>query len=127
MLFQQFSGINAIVMYSTGRRPLLMLSAGFMCVCTFGVGFYFFKKESDPDFAKAVAWLPVLCCCLYVIMFSFGFVPSAFNAELFSDDIIRISWFFDIWNHQLVSSFSCYQYVSRYKRSYWHWPCLLDI
>ena len=130
MLFQQLSGINAIVMYSTsifkdaetgfsdatctvlvgammvvatfislffidrlGRRPLLMLSAGFMSVSTFGVGFYFFKKDNDPDFAKGVAWLPVLCCCLYVIMFSFGFgaIPWLLMAELFSDDIKGIA------------------------------------
>lgn len=130
MLFQQLSGINAIIMYSTGifkdadtgfsdatctvlvgvmmviatfvslffidrvgRRPLLILSAGFMCVCTFGVGFYFFEKDSNPDFAKTFTWLPVLCCCLYVIMFSFGFgaIPWLLMAELFSDDIKGIA------------------------------------
>lgn len=130
MLFQQLSGINAIVMYSTGifkdaetgftdttctilvgtmmvvatfislffidragRRPLLMLSASFMSFCTFGVGFYFFKKASDEEFAKSIAWLPVLCCCLYVIMFSCGFgaIPWLLMAELFSEDIKGIA------------------------------------
>uniref|UniRef100_A0A1A9VZI8 Major facilitator superfamily (MFS) profile domain-containing protein n=1 Tax=Glossina brevipalpis TaxID=37001 RepID=A0A1A9VZI8_9MUSC len=72
-----------------GRRILLMLSSFVMSLSTLGLGIYFYIKDRDTDIAQRISWFPVLCCCLFILMFSLGMgaVPWLIMAETFAEDI----------------------------------------
>lgn len=54
-----------------GRKVLLSLSNGFMCLGLIGIGTFFVLKDGGSDVDR-LGWLPVLSLCIFVIAFSAG-------------------------------------------------------
>ncbi|KAJ8681662.1 hypothetical protein QAD02_017454 [Eretmocerus hayati] len=129
MLFQQLSGVNAIIFYSTqifqkadpttqpdfanavlgviqvgavflstlivdrlGRRILLLLSMFMMCISLVVLGYYFHLSSNGTDVSN-ISWLPILCTCSFIFIFSIGFgpIPWMMMGELFSQNIKGIA------------------------------------
>ncbi|KAI9583962.1 hypothetical protein GQX74_010297 [Glossina fuscipes] len=73
----------------SGRRTLLMISSFVMSLSTMGLGVYFFIMDRDSETALSICWFPVLCCCLFIMMYSLGMgaIPWLIMAETFAEDI----------------------------------------
>jgi len=113
MLFQQLSGINAVLFFlnnifedsgsdmnpklqsiivgivqvvatlgcsalidRAGRKILLILSGGFMCISLVMMGVFFYLKDDVDDFDyKSIGWLPLVSMILFITAFSVGYGP----------------------------------------------------
>ncbi len=93
-----------------GRKLLLIVSAGLMCVSIVALGAFFYLDENkscvyggnstwttteepcdssgdvDPDTVDSLGWLPLTSLIIYVLAFSIGFgpLPWMMNGEFFS-------------------------------------------
>lgn len=85
--------ISTMVVDKVGRRILLLLSGFVMMLCTITLGAYFFLQDSDKNSVTDINWLPILCLCVFIAMFSIGYgpVPWLMMGELFSTDIKGIA------------------------------------
>lgn len=63
---------------------LLLISSGFMCLCTLLLGVFFYLKDNGED-VSAITWLPLVSLCVFMITFSIGFgpIPWMILGELF--------------------------------------------
>jgi sugar porter (SP) family MFS transporter len=70
-----------------GRKTLLSLSNGFMCISLIGIGTFFVLKDSDFD-VSWLGWLPLASLCVFVVAFSGGIGPVSYIllGELFLQD-----------------------------------------
>lgn len=57
-----------------GRRVMLITSGSTMSICMFLLGFYFFTKDRNFEFAKDLGWLPVTALGLFYFIFNFDFL-----------------------------------------------------
>ncbi|KAL7288117.1 facilitated trehalose transporter Tret1 [Trichogramma pretiosum] len=85
--------ISTLIVDRAGRRILLLSSIVSMFVTTLIIGIYFFLKHQNAEQVKSIGWLPLLCICLFIFMFSIGFgpIPWMMMSELFSSTIKGIA------------------------------------
>ncbi|KAK6640626.1 hypothetical protein RUM44_012322 [Polyplax serrata] len=92
--FMQFGGnfLSMLLIDRLGRRILLLLSGTVMGTCTLLLGFYFHWLSNNENVDK-VKWLPLLCLCLFMIMFSIGWGPVAWMmlGEIFDTEIKSVA------------------------------------
>nr|UFI08027.1 sugar transporter 1 [Laodelphax striatellus] len=94
-----------------GRRPLLLISASIMAICTAVLGTFFLLLEKTPDFAKSIGSVPIVSLSLFVIVFSLGFgpIPWMFMSEIFPPQIkgqaCSIACFFNWFSVFMVTKF----------------------
>ncbi|XP_031840063.1 facilitated trehalose transporter Tret1-2 homolog [Nomia melanderi] len=81
--------ISSLVVDRVGRRALLLSSIIFLCLTTCALGFYYHYYSGIQVDAIPVAWLPLVCVCLFSIMFSLGFgpVPWLMLGEIFAPNV----------------------------------------
>ncbi|XP_043278857.1 facilitated trehalose transporter Tret1 isoform X2 [Venturia canescens] len=80
--------VSTIIVDKLGRRLLLLISSVSMCITTLILGVYFYCDEFGPSMEN-VRWLPLLCICGFIILFSIGFgpIPWMMMGEIFSSQI----------------------------------------
>ncbi|XP_039295820.1 facilitated trehalose transporter Tret1-2 homolog [Nilaparvata lugens] len=94
-----------------GRRPLLLISASIMAICTAILGVYFLLLEKTPDFAKTIGSVPIVSLSIFIIVFSLGFgpIPWMFMSEIFPPQIkgpaCSIACFFNWFSVFMVTKF----------------------
>ena len=82
------TGLATIFIDKVGRRVLLIVSALFMMISLYGLGFYFWYLQYDTEFATKISFLPLGSLCTYIIAFSIGIgpVPWLIMSELYSPE-----------------------------------------
>ncbi|XP_018012769.1 facilitated trehalose transporter Tret1 isoform X2 [Hyalella azteca] len=89
--------LGAVLMDRAGRKLLLILSAGAMCISLVGMGAYFFVSEQDLENhttnADSLGWLPLLSMIIFITFFSIGFgpIPWLMMGELFSAEVRELA------------------------------------
>ncbi|XP_075232586.1 trehalose transporter 1-like protein [Lycorma delicatula] len=81
--------VSSLVIDRAGRRPLLLISALIMAICSAVLGIYFYIKNISPETAKTIGLIPITSLSLFVIAFSLGFgpIPWMFMSEIFPPQI----------------------------------------
>ncbi|KZC13066.1 Facilitated trehalose transporter Tret1 [Dufourea novaeangliae] len=76
---------SAVLIDQLGRKFLMIMSSGAMCLCLISLGIFFILKTSDPETADSIQWLPLTSTCLYILAFCLGAgpVPWAYMGEIF--------------------------------------------
>lgn len=79
--------ISIVFVDRFGRKILLCLSNGFMCLSLIGIASYFTLKDAGES-VESLSWLPLLSLCIFVIAFSAGMGPVSYIllGELFLQD-----------------------------------------
>lgn len=73
------TAVAAYVVDRFGRKLLLIISLGTMCVCQVILGIYFMIDASNHELAKTLGFAPLLSICLYLVGFSLGAGPLPFT------------------------------------------------
>lgn len=94
--------LSTLIVDALGRRILLLVSEIAMFVTTLVIGIYFYLKETGHDVSN-IGWLPLVCVCGFIFLFSLGFgpIPWMMMGEIFSPTIKGKKHFFFFF-------FSCY-------------------
>lgn len=73
-----------------GRRPLLLLSAIGMAICSFILGLYFYLQNKTTVDVTNISWLPILAVCCFLVLFSIGYgpIPWMFIGEVLPRQIV---------------------------------------
>lgn len=84
--------LSTLVVDKLGRRVLLILSDAIMFLTTLVLGVYFYLQHIEADVSN-ITWLPLLCICGFIFIFSIGFgpIPWMMMGELFSSTIKGIA------------------------------------
>ncbi|EEB15084.1 sugar transporter, putative [Pediculus humanus corporis] len=88
---QIFGAVAAtLTMERVGRKLLLMISSIGMAISLGLIAIFFYLKtiDYDPEFMKAIGWLPVTSMATYVIVYGLGFgpVPFVLVGEIFKTE-----------------------------------------
>ncbi|XP_049958120.1 facilitated trehalose transporter Tret1-like [Schistocerca serialis cubense] len=85
--------LSTVLVECAGRRIWMMLSMSGMGICLLLMGVYFNLKNSDPETADHIGWLPLLSMCLYLLFFSLGAgpLPWVVIGEIFPGEIKGIA------------------------------------
>ncbi|XP_011497305.1 PREDICTED: facilitated trehalose transporter Tret1-2 homolog isoform X2 [Ceratosolen solmsi marchali] len=85
--------LSTLVVDKLGRRILLFVSIVVMLVTTFFLGTYFYLQRQTSVDVTHIGWLPLLCVCVFIFLFSVGFgpIPWLMIGELFSSTTKGIS------------------------------------
>ncbi|XP_043600180.1 facilitated trehalose transporter Tret1-like [Bombus pyrosoma] len=77
--------ISASLIDQLGRKVLMMISCGVMCLCLMALGIFFVLRTNNPDQADRLFWLPLVSACLYILAFCLGAgpIPWAYMGEIF--------------------------------------------
>ena len=90
--------LTTVVIEKAGRKVLLIISDGLVCVSMIGVGVFFYLKENCSDctptddvavFAEkttidSLGWLPLVSLMVFILAFSVGLgpIPWVLNVEM---------------------------------------------
>ncbi|KYN05438.1 Facilitated trehalose transporter Tret1-2 like protein [Cyphomyrmex costatus] len=68
-----------------GRKVLMVISFGTMCVCLAALAGFFILVKYQPQLADQMHWLPLTSVCVYILAFCFGAgpIPWAYMGEIF--------------------------------------------
>lgn len=55
-----------------GRKILMAVSMGTMCVCLAALAGFFMLKNYNPEQAERMHWLPLTSVCVYIIAYALG-------------------------------------------------------
>lgn len=77
--------VGGLVIDKLGKRPIMLTSAFGCAVTTFGLGIYFWFKESGSSIIGYLYWLPILSVVLHTISHNigFGYCGMSYVSELF--------------------------------------------
>lgn len=80
--------LSTLIVDRLGRRILLLASNVAMFITTFVLGIYFYLKHNGTDVTN-IGWLPLLCICTFVFLFSLGFgpIPWMMMGEIYSPTV----------------------------------------
>ncbi|CAG7696688.1 unnamed protein product, partial [Allacma fusca] len=67
--------VSSLLMDKAGRKVLLLFSDLVMSLFLVGLGFFFYLKEFNPEFAAQIGWLPLASLIAFIIAMSVGFGP----------------------------------------------------
>ncbi|XP_033327105.2 facilitated trehalose transporter Tret1 [Megalopta genalis] len=95
------SFLSTSLMERLGRRPLLLISSGGMCLCHYTLGLFCYAQMLRYD-VNAVNWIPIVALSVYVIVYNLGFGPGPYvvSAEILSRDVyapIMTLGLFTVW------------------------------
>uniref|UniRef100_A0A2M3ZFG5 Facilitated trehalose transporter Tret1 n=1 Tax=Anopheles braziliensis TaxID=58242 RepID=A0A2M3ZFG5_9DIPT len=87
------SGCTPLIVDRLGRKPILLTSAGGMCVSSITMGLYFYLKHIDSPAVPNVGWLPILSLIVFVSVYCIGFgpLPWAVLGEMFPANVKSIA------------------------------------
>lgn len=76
---------SAILIDKLGRKLLMAVSEGVMCLCLVGLAVFFLVKTDRPEAADRISWLPLTSACVYILAFCLGTgpIPWAYMGEIF--------------------------------------------
>lgn len=85
--------LSTLIVDKLGRRILLLASNVAMFITTFILGVYFYLQHKTSVDVTNIGWLPLLCICIFVFLFSLGFgpIPWMMMGEIFSSTIKGIA------------------------------------
>ncbi|XP_078037488.1 facilitated trehalose transporter Tret1 [Augochlora pura] len=80
--------LSTSLMERLGRRPLLLISSGGMCICHYILGLFCYAQMLQYD-VNSVNWIPIVALSVYVIAYNLGFGPGPYvvSAEVLSRDV----------------------------------------
>ncbi|CAD1479639.1 unnamed protein product [Heterotrigona itama] len=64
--------IAASLIDQLGRKVLMMISFGVMCICLIALSIFFVLRDKHPDVADCLFWLPLISASLYILAFCLG-------------------------------------------------------
>jgi len=81
--------VSSLLIEKAGRKILLVFSSSVMTVCLAMLGAFNTLQKHNPEEAKALDWLPLLCIVLFIVSFSVGYgpIPWMMMGELFMPDV----------------------------------------
>lgn len=81
--------VSTLVVDKLGRRILLLSSGVVMAICTILMGVYFHLQTNNALIVDNIRWLPIVCLCVFIVMFSMGYgpVPWLMMGEVFAPDV----------------------------------------
>ncbi|XP_076164889.1 hdc homolog, cell cycle regulator isoform X2 [Ptiloglossa arizonensis] len=85
-VFQVFACVaSALLIDQVGRKILMAVSVGTMCVCLVCLVIFFVLKNTDPSKADSIFWLPLASACTYIVAFCLGAgpIPWLYMGEIF--------------------------------------------
>uniref|UniRef100_A0A2M4A0I2 Facilitated trehalose transporter Tret1 n=1 Tax=Anopheles triannulatus TaxID=58253 RepID=A0A2M4A0I2_9DIPT len=87
------SGATPLIVDRLGRKPILLTSAGGMCLSLGTMGLYFFLKHIDSPAVPNVGWLPIMSLIFFVTVYCIGFgpLPWAVLGEMFPANVKSIA------------------------------------
>ncbi|KAG5335394.1 TRE12 protein, partial [Acromyrmex charruanus] len=68
-----------------GRKVLMVISLGTMCVCLAALAGFFVLANYQPQLANQLYWIPLTSICIYILSFCLGTgpIPWAYMGEIF--------------------------------------------
>ncbi|XP_066582650.1 facilitated trehalose transporter Tret1-like [Prorops nasuta] len=77
--------ISASLIDKLGRKTLMIISQAIMGICLVAVGIFYIFRNSNPDVAATIQWLPLTSICCYIAAYCLGVgpIPWAYMAEIF--------------------------------------------
>ncbi|KAF2360035.1 Sugar/inositol transporter [Trinorchestia longiramus] len=105
MVFVVGTLVSSIFIDKMGRKLLLSVSAGMMCISHVGLGFFFYELKHEPEWALGyLQWVPLVSLMLFTFGLAIGFAPvpwlmmgelfSTESRELASSVVTAMNWFF---------------------------------
>uniref|UniRef100_U5ESS0 Facilitated trehalose transporter Tret1 n=1 Tax=Corethrella appendiculata TaxID=1370023 RepID=U5ESS0_9DIPT len=87
------SGATPLVVDRLGRKPILLVSAGGMCLSLGTMGLYFYLDFIKSEAVDSISWLPVASLIFFVTVYCIGFgpLPWAVLGEMFPANIKSIA------------------------------------
>uniref|UniRef100_A0A1Y9H2R2 Facilitated trehalose transporter Tret1 n=1 Tax=Anopheles dirus TaxID=7168 RepID=A0A1Y9H2R2_9DIPT len=87
------SGATPLIVDRLGRKPILLTSAGGMCVSLGTMGLYFYLKSTDSPALGSIGWLPIMSLIVFVTVYCIGFgpLPWAVLGEMFPANVKSIA------------------------------------
>ncbi|XP_031787825.1 facilitated trehalose transporter Tret1-2 homolog isoform X1 [Nasonia vitripennis] len=85
--------LSTLVVDRLGRRILLLVSIVAMFITTLILGVYFYLQIVVNADVSNIGWLPLLCICTFIFLFSMGFgpIPWMMMGEIFSSTVKGIA------------------------------------
>lgn len=107
------SACTPLIVDRLGRKPILLVSAGGMCVAHMLMGTFFYMDYTKSDSLGSIMWLPIFALIFFVSVYCIGFgpLPWAVLGEMFpanvkpiaSSLVASICW---IWGFLVLQFFS---------------------
>ncbi|XP_053681314.1 facilitated trehalose transporter Tret1 [Anopheles nili] len=87
------SGATPLIVDRLGRKPILLTSAGGMCISHITMGLYFYLKYSNSPSLGSLGWLPIMSLICFVTVYCIGFgpLPWAVLGEMFPANVKSIA------------------------------------
>ncbi|XP_058455389.1 facilitated trehalose transporter Tret1 [Malaya genurostris] len=87
------SGATPLIVDRLGRKPILLASAGGMCIAHGLMGLYFYMDFIKSDAVESISWLPIFALIFFVTLYCVGFgpLPWAVLGEMFRADVKPIA------------------------------------
>ncbi|XP_018322522.1 facilitated trehalose transporter Tret1 isoform X2 [Agrilus planipennis] len=83
--------ISSLVVDKLGRRLLLIGSIGLMSISILLLAVYYSLNDrlEDNSIARSINFIPVICLCVFIVAFSFGFgpIPWMISAEVYPEEV----------------------------------------
>lgn len=87
------SGATPLIVDRLGRKPILLVSAGGMCLAHATMGLYFYMDYIKSDSVDSISWLPIFSLIFFVTVYCIGFgpLPWAVLGEMFPANVKSVA------------------------------------